>query len=322
MSTAIGKAYDFSFSRPSLESLEHGHAQAVIRYVCPDNHLTHGKILTRSEASRYRDHGIDLVTNFEWYANRCREGRTAGRVDAGTALAAHHAAGGPDHAAVYYSADFDAQRGDLDAIGAYFEGAAAESGLERVGAYGEYDVIRWLLDQELITFGWQTYAWSHGLYDEDAVLAQDRNGIRLSDGSEVDLDTIHAAEYGQWGGKGGKPSHHGGHPHPPRKGGAVYVVQHGDTLSAIAGRYGTSVAAIVHANHIPNADLIYPGQRVRIPGASTSSRPHRTYTVRRGDTLSAIAGRHHMTWRALYRANRGRISDPDTIYPGQTLTIP
>lgn len=46
---------------------------------------------------------------------------------------------------------------------------------------------------------------------------------------------------------------------------AVYVVKPGDTLTSIAGRFGTDVAAILGDNHIPNPDLIYPGQRLSIP---------------------------------------------------------
>jgi murein DD-endopeptidase MepM/ murein hydrolase activator NlpD len=49
----------------------------------------------------------------------------------------------------------------------------------------------------------------------------------------------------------------------------VYVVRAGDTLARIAGRYGTTVPAIVSANAIRNQNLIYPGQRLHVPGAAT-----------------------------------------------------
>ena len=45
-----------------------------------------------------------------------------------------------------------------------------------------------------------------------------------------------------------------------------------------------------------------------------------TYTVQRGDTLSAIARRNSTTVRAIASANG--IADPDRIYVGQTLAIP
>ena len=52
--------------------------------------------------------------------------------------------------------------------------------------------------------------------------------------------------------------------------------------------------------------------------------PQRTYTVRGGDTLSAIAAGLGLTdWWPLYEANKSLIGpDPDLIQPGQVLTIP
>lgn len=46
---------------------------------------------------------------------------------------------------------------------------------------------------------------------------------------------------------------------------AWYTVQHGDTLSAIARRFNTTVPALVHANHLNNPNLIYAGTRLCIP---------------------------------------------------------
>src|SRR5262249_49459119 len=44
-----------------------------------------------------------------------------------------------------------------------------------------------------------------------------------------------------------------------------YTVAYGDTLGMIAGRYGTTVAAIAGYNGISNPSLIYPGMLLRIP---------------------------------------------------------
>jgi len=49
------------------------------------------------------------------------------------------------------------------------------------------------------------------------------------------------------------------------------------------------------------------------------------YTVRPGDSLSAIAGRayhNQNAWPVLYYANRSKISSADVIEPGQVLRIP
>ncbi|HEX8116112.1 MAG TPA: LysM peptidoglycan-binding domain-containing protein [Pyrinomonadaceae bacterium] len=48
-----------------------------------------------------------------------------------------------------------------------------------------------------------------------------------------------------------------------------------------------------------------------------------TYTVKGGDTLSAIGHHHGVAWREIYEANKDVIgNDPDKIFPGQTLRIP
>ena len=49
-----------------------------------------------------------------------------------------------------------------------------------------------------------------------------------------------------------------------------YTIQQGDTLSAIAKSFGVSVADIVAANGLPNADAIQAGQKLAIPGNGTA----------------------------------------------------
>jgi len=49
------------------------------------------------------------------------------------------------------------------------------------------------------------------------------------------------------------------------RGTTFYIVGRGDTLAAIARRFGTTVSAISAANGIVNPNLIFPGQRLVIP---------------------------------------------------------
>lgn len=49
-----------------------------------------------------------------------------------------------------------------------------------------------------------------------------------------------------------------------------YRIQSGDTLSALARRFGTTVQALARANNIQNVDLIYAGAQLQIPGRSDS----------------------------------------------------
>lgn len=52
--------------------------------------------------------------------------------------------------------------------------------------------------------------------------------------------------------------------------GGVHVVSSGETLSRIARRYGSCIAAIQRANGLSDTDRIYPGQRLAIPADSSS----------------------------------------------------
>ena len=56
-----------------------------------------------------------------------------------------------------------------------------------------------------------------------------------------------------------------------------------------------------------------------------ASQPTVWYTVRSGDSLSAIAGhvyRNSAAWPVLYWANKGQLPSPDVIQPGQRLRVP
>lgn len=61
----------------------------------------------------------------------------------------------------------------------------------------------------------------------------------------------------------------------------VYVVQPGDSLLAIAGRFGVSMQAIMDANNLTNPDFVFSGQRLSIPRGSTPTAvaPTATSTV-------------------------------------------
>jgi nucleoid-associated protein YgaU len=60
-----------------------------------------------------------------------------------------------------------------------------------------------------------------------------------------------------------------------------------------------------------------------VPGGGGAG--EQSYTVQKGDTLSAIAHRHYgkaSRWHAIFEANRDQLDNPDLIQPGQVLKLP
>ncbi|MCG2623839.1 LysM peptidoglycan-binding domain-containing protein [Arthrobacter sp. I2-34] len=108
---------------------------------------------------------------------------------------------------------------------------------------------------------------------------------------------------------------------------ANYIVRSGDTVSAIAARYGLSTSKVLSLNGLRTSSIIYPGQKLKLTG--TAARSAQTtikasskasgYTVRAGDTLSGIASRHGISLSKLLAANGLKTSS--IIYPGQKLKL-
>lgn len=105
----------------------------------------------------------------------------------------------------------------------------------------------------------------------------------------------------------------------------VHRISPGETLSEIADRYAVSLETILAANGLSKDSLIYPDQKIRIPGANPSAAAapgngQAVYTVRRGDTISAIASKYDVPTGEVLAANSlGRSS---RIYPGQKILVP
>jgi len=119
----------------------------------------------------------------------------------------------------------------------------------------------------------------------------------------------------------------------------TYTVKRGDTLSGLSRRFGVDVNALREANGL-SGSTIYVGQELAIPGngreagtgagatAATAETAGnrgdipegaRTYTVRQGDTLGAIARRNNVRISDLMNWNN--INDPTRLRSGQTIVV-
>lgn len=108
-------------------------------------------------------------------------------------------------------------------------------------------------------------------------------------------------------------------------GGQTYTVRSGDTLSNIAAKYGTTYQALASYNGIADPNRINVGQVIRIPGStsgSSSASGSRTYTVRQGDSLWAIAASQLGNGSRYKEIKTLNGLTSDTIHAGQTLKLP
>ena len=125
---------------------------------------------------------------------------------------------------------------------------------------------------------------------------------------------------------------------PPEAVFGWHTVKKGETLGQIARRYRTTIQAIVRLNNLKSATLIYPGQRLKIPGRAEGLTPANedggtnisasrtplasgqsiTYVVKSGDTLYQIARTFGVSLDRLRKDNN---LDGDILIPGQKIII-
>lgn len=98
-----------------------------------------------------------------------------------------------------------------------------------------------------------------------------------------------------------------------------YTVVRGDNLTKIAKRFGRTVAELVKWNSIANPNLIFVGQKLIISNPYDSGTEKEYYTVKRGDTLSAIAAKYNTNVSQLAEWNN--IKNVNLIYAGQLLRV-
>src|SRR2546423_2574884 len=199
------KVLDYSYSRFSPAQVHDLGAIAVGRYLTVVTPKTAGKLLTRAEANGLSAAGIGIVSVFEFDVKDAMGGHGQGKEYATLAHEQHTAAGGPAGRPIYFGVDFDTPDfapalpntpehalAKLGPIGEYFRGCNDALGTHLTGAYGGFWVIKRLFEANLISFGWQTVAWSGGQrYPRAALYQTDFHG-------SYDGNFCGVGDFGQW----------------------------------------------------------------------------------------------------------------------------
>ena len=112
-------------------------------------------------------------------------------------------------------------------------------------------------------------------------------------------------------------------PAPPE-----YVVVEGDTVSGIAERFGLATAEVLAANGLGWSSLIFPGQRLALPGGTddgSAPPPPRgpeiaRHVVVEGDTVGSIAAAYGLDVASVLSANG--LGPTSLIFPGESIVLP
>ena len=103
----------------------------------------------------------------------------------------------------------------------------------------------------------------------------------------------------------------------------IHVVEHGDTLSGIAERHGTTVLKLTEFNRINTAAILRLGQKLHlIPAAYSKTRGSREsirYQVKRGDSLWEISRQFGVSVASLRQWNQLPTGEP--LMPGRELDV-
>lgn len=123
-----------------------------------------------------------------------------------------------------------------------------------------------------------------------------------------------------------------------------YIITRGDTISAIASRFGVSTQTVLSANNLGWSTIIYPGQKITIPGTAapvaataapvvelapvsqvtpvteTPAPQTTSYLIKSGDTVTSIAATFGISVQSILDANG--LNRSSLIYAGRTLVVP
>ena len=164
--------------------------------------------------------------------------------------------------------------------------------------------------------GYQAHPWNEGAYG--CAIRQYTSTGRLNGwGGNLDLNIAYMTrdQWAKYVNPGGKPAA----APAPSKPAPAPARKSEDAIAAevIAGKWGNGQDRV---NRLKKAGYNPATIQAKVNAKLGANKPAaRTYTVRAGDNLSAIAAKYGTTYQAL--AAKNGIANPNLIYPGQVLKI-
>ncbi|MBI2625939.1 M23 family metallopeptidase [Candidatus Parcubacteria bacterium] len=96
-----------------------------------------------------------------------------------------------------------------------------------------------------------------------------------------------------------------------------YAIEPGDTISAIAARFGVTINTVLWANNLRESSTIQPGQVLEILPVSGVR-----HVVKDGDTLTKIAKRYNASVDEIIGFNVLPANEGSVLHSGETLVVP
>lgn len=188
----MSKGCDYTSNNMTVAALKASGISFVCRYL--SGHPGGWKELSKSEAQRYTDGGILVVSNWETDGKPVNT-VAKGEADAKAALQEALACGMPENRPIYFSIDSDVPVASKDN---YFTGCRNVLGAERVGLYGSSGIVRHVMGKGLAKWGWRTMStgWTGGS-DTTGMQIRQTHQTRVG-GILVDMDDGLTPDVGGW----------------------------------------------------------------------------------------------------------------------------
>jgi len=157
MAMTFPATVDYSYARPSMQSIKDYGANGAMRYLGTDS-----RCITVAERNSLQGAGLGIGLIWETTASRPLDGWNAGVNDAHSANREADAIGAPGNIPIFYAVDFQPTTAQLTGpVAAYFSGVLSVGG-RPVRAYGCASVMQHLCGEcGFFPDSWQCGAWSY-----------------------------------------------------------------------------------------------------------------------------------------------------------------